>query len=289
MGLTENELAMLLEKYPTTRSEVLQAMFPGFSKKYLQSVANKHGLKKQIGFGGRVKFTAAEMEYLKANYANVSNIELAKHFGIEVHFITGFATKHGLKKSKSFMQSLVSDRFVDGGKKTRFKTGQQTWNKGLDIKSYLSPESLEKMAKSHFKKGHVPHNHLPLFSERISKGGYVEIKVTEGVSKNNYMFKHRWLWEQQHGPVPKGKTVVFKNGNPMDFSLDNLELIDRKELLSRNRLVDSAILKHNLGIKDPVLQEQVKTEYPELIKAKRSELLIKQEIRKYETSRAKGA
>lgn len=288
MNLTEDQLALLLEKYPTTSPDTLQGLFPGFSKNYLKQVANKHGVKKQIGFGGRAKLTDVQIDYLKSHYSDVANPVLAKHFGVSVHQVANLGLKYGLKKSKEFMQSMITDRFLESGKKTRFNPGQTSWNKGLDGKSYLSAAALEKMAKTQFKKGDMPHNHLPLFSERISKDGYVEIKVSDGSSKSNYMFKHRWLWEQNNGPVPKGKAVVFKNGNPMDFSMENLELVDRKELLARNRLVDSAILKRNLGINDPEIQERVKREYPELIEIKRNELLIKQQLKNYETTGAKS-
>ena len=38
----------------------------------------------------------------------------------------------------------------------------------------------------------------------------------------------RVLWEEYHGtPAPKGTEVIHKNGDPLDFSKDNLELVGK--------------------------------------------------------------
>lgn len=79
--------------------------------------------------------------------------------------------------------------------------------------------------------------------------GYTFIKVRNDVaakySMENYMPKHRYIWEQTHGPIPENYCVVFLDGDKTNFSLDNLMAIPRNELLAMNR--------HNLYFSDPEL------------------------------------
>ena len=59
-------------------------------------------------------------------------------------------------------------------------------------------------------------------------------------------FNRRWravhilLWEAAHGPLPKGHAIVFKDGDKRHIELDNLQLVTRAELMSRNTM-------HNYG------------------------------------------
>ena len=44
------------------------------------------------------------------------------------------------------------------------------------------------------------------------------------------------MWEQYHNrKVPKGKVVIFLDGNKTNFEIDNLKLISRGALLILNR------------------------------------------------------
>ena len=48
------------------------------------------------------------------------------------------------------------------------------------------------------------------------------------------MPKHRWLWEQAYGEIPKGHNVQFKDNNPLNCVLENLYLITRDEQVREN-------------------------------------------------------
>lgn len=61
---------------------------------------------------------------------------------------------------------------------------------------------------------------------------------------NNYVFvkvakpdvwraKHLLIWEAAHGPVPDGHLVMFADGDPRNFCLDNLILVSRSMHASR--------------------------------------------------------
>ena len=54
--------------------------------------------------------------------------------------------------------------------------------------------------------------------------------------------KARWLWEMNHGDVPEGYWVTYKDENPANCELDNLTLIDRGERISE------ALMGHDVSL-----------------------------------------
>lgn len=85
--------------------------------------------------------------------------------------------------------------------------------------------------KTSFKKGSIPANLKPLYSERTTKDGYIEIKVPEKNphtgAPTRYRLKHQWVWEQKNSQVQDGYMLRFINGNRSDCRLDNLEVIPK--------------------------------------------------------------
>jgi len=39
---------------------------------------------------------------------------------------------------------------------------------------------------------------------------------------------------QEHGPIPRGMVIIFKDGNSMNCELSNLEMITMKDNMLRN-------------------------------------------------------
>tara|TARA_R110001599_G_scaffold100770_9_gene258144 strand:+ start:8337 stop:8951 length:615 start_codon:yes stop_codon:yes gene_type:complete len=85
--------------------------------------------------------------------------------------------------------------------------------------------------KTSFKKGHVPPNSQPLYSERITKDGYIEIKVPEenpyNGSTSRYRLKHQVIWEKENDPVPEGYILHFIDGDRTNCDPSNLEIFPR--------------------------------------------------------------
>lgn len=77
-----------------------------------------------------------------------------------------------------------------------------------------------------FKKGNVPANHRKIGSERVNVDGYIEIKVSE---PNVWRHKQRVVWESHHGEIPDGMCVTFRDDDPLNCCIENLELITRAE------------------------------------------------------------
>lgn len=83
---------------------------------------------------------------------------------------------------------------------------------------YKKQLNLKKCARGHG-------NDLPIGTERI-KEGYSVIKVASNPSV--WKYKHRWIYEQAFGKIPKNHHVIFLDGDKTNCSLDNLALVDNK-------------------------------------------------------------
>lgn len=101
----------------------------------------------------------------------------------------------------------------------------------LGITSGQGSRTTEKSRATQFKSGNLPHNTKPIGYERLSRDGYIEVKVKMRPSNpkcnDNFVPKHKLVWEAANGPVPEGCIVVFKDGNKQNVSLENLACITR--------------------------------------------------------------
>lgn len=55
--------------------------------------------------------------------------------------------------------------------------------------------------------------------------------------KENWVQKHRYIYEQQHGEIPNDHIIIFLDGNKTNFSINNLYCISRKihAVMNKNR------------------------------------------------------
>ena len=122
-----------------------------------------------------------------------------------------------------------------------FKKGSTPWNKGL--KGYMGAN------KTSFKKGTIPPNQVPIGTESITKGGYIKVKVGE---PNKWKLKQRYIYEQHYGEIPDGHSIIFADGNKMNFDIDNLIAVSKSEMLILNnnnlRFEDKELTKVGVNI-----------------------------------------
>lgn len=144
----------------------------------------------------RTKWTPEMVEWLRNHYEdetyNVLAIKMSELFNVK---ITGSSMEHkitrlGLKKSKE------------------------------SIKRFYLPN------KFCFKKGHIPATKKPIGYERTHPDGFTWVKVAE---PDVFKQKHRVIYEQHYGPIPKDCCVIFADGNRSNFDLNNLILVTRTE------------------------------------------------------------
>lgn len=278
----EEELNLLRKIYAKSNKELLLQSFPSRTFGAIKNKANVLKLKKATGFFGRKVWTNVEKNEIKLIYAETHNQVLADKYNCTINSVNRLASLNGLKKSADFLKNMITEKFIEGGKKTRFEAGNVSFNKGKKLEDYLTPEKIEKVKQTQFKKGSKPHNHKPLGDERISKDGYLEIKVNDfsgNQSKKNYQFKHRLLWEEKRGGIPPKTKVSFKPGaSKTDFTIDDLYLESHANNLRRNSMSDNSIVKRFLGIKEPEQVEFVKAKLPEIIELKRNQIKLNQKI-----------
>ena len=72
---------------------------------------------------------------------------------------------------------------------------------------------------------------LPVGSEYVNKKrGDIMIKVSlEGTSYQNWKRKHRVVWENANGKIPKDRKIIFLDGNKLNCELENLALVTKAE------------------------------------------------------------
>ena len=122
----------------------------------------------------------------------------------------------------------------------RFNKGCKTWNKG--VKGYMGAN------KTSFKKGNIPANLRDVGNERITKDGYIEIKVSSHPPK--WELKHRVVYEQHYGPIKKDHAIIFLDGDKLNTDITNLKMVTRNQLLmlNRNKLIKNNAELTNAGI-----------------------------------------
>lgn len=232
-------------------------------------------------------WTAKEDAILREKYPDSLTTDLLDLFpGRSVKSITSHAFVLGIKKSDLFYELGMGGRISnsnDIGFESRFKVNRPGWNKGKKQTEYMTAEQIERTKATRFKKGQDPHNTVPIGTERISKDGYVEIKIRhlkDGSANNkNFVSKHRMIYEQNFGPIPKDCNVEFIDGNRLNFEPSNLILRSKNENFVKNCMSDSSIVKRFLGVKEPELVEKIITEMSEVINLKRSVLKLNKKIK----------
>lgn len=179
------------------------------------------------------KWTSVMDNIMRQLYGNHSTKYIAECLQMSINAVYCRAYLLQLKKDKSFLSatSKVNALKNEGFLKNSFKKGLVPHNSGKKQTEFLSAEAIERSKATRFKKGHTPHNSKYDGHERISKEGYVEVRISPGV----YILKHRKIWEAHYGAIPKGYIIVFKDGNKENCAIENLEMITRDENAIRNR------------------------------------------------------
>ena len=153
----------------------------------------------------RYKWTDVELDYLR---------ELAKEnkYIFEITELMSNKFNHEFRKSQ--IKSIMAKYKITNNMKSKKPKGIKTWNKGLN------------MGNAHI------HNLKNIGDEYVNSDGVITIKVDNPV---RWVHKHRYIYEQAFGEIPKDKVLIFLDGNKQNLNLDNLCLISKRQLLSMNQ------------------------------------------------------
>lgn len=198
-------------------------------------------------------YTIAEREFLKSY--------IPGHFSYEIQ--NAFEEKFGKYLTYAQIKSFKGNNKIRSEVNTTFKKKHVPANKGKK----MSAEQYAKCKGTMFKKGHSPQNYRPVGSVRINADGYIEIKVKD---PGKWKLKHRVIWEQHNGKIPKGMIVIFKDNNPLNCTLDNLLLISKDENLKMNRIganeytgIEKEVLLNSIRLKNSIKSKYRKRDYDE--------------------------
>ncbi len=165
-----------------------------------------------------------EDQVMRTLYPNTSNTQLASLLDRSVSAIKNRSNVLKLNKSEAYMLRVANE--------TRFSKGLVPWNKGQKF------PSTGRSRETQFQKGQRPPNWMPIGSERVTKDGYLQRKMTDtGSSLKDFVPVHHLVWIEHTGqPMPKGHALTFKDGNTRNFDINNLELLSRADLMRRNSI-----------------------------------------------------
>ena len=112
------------------------------------------------------------------------------------------------------------------------------------VRDYMNNNGIKNNLDTKFKKGitskdqKIKDLNKPIGVEITWCNGYKRIKL----GKNKWVYKHRYIWEQHFGEIPAGHSIIFLDKNKENFDINNLAMVNRKELLFIN---DNNFLKEN--------------------------------------------
>lgn len=166
--------------------------------------------------GAAITYTAAELRWIKAHCTLPRR---AAH--------AAFCEKFS-RNDVSFdnYMALCKRRGWRTGRTGRFQPGGVPMNKGKRMPYHANG------AKTQFKKGQRPHNTRFVGHERLHKtDGYVYVSIPETNPhtgfERRYVLKHKYLWEQQYGPVPEGMCLKCLDDNRQNTDPLNWECVPR--------------------------------------------------------------
>lgn len=196
-----------------------------------------------------MKYTDEMKQFILDNYKERYNQELADLFN----------QKFNTNITSRMIKSYKANNKLNSGLTGKFRKGQTPHNKGKK----MPKEVYEKVKHTMFAKGNVPPNHRPVGSERISKDGYIEVKVAE---PNKWRLKQRVVYEEAKGKIPEGCTIIFLDGNKQNCNIDNLRCITWSELLylncnglnNSNEITETGILMARLDITKNKKKQELK-------------------------------
>lgn len=186
----------------------------------MKSYLSGHKLK--VGRGNNKKYKKEHVEFIRNNVKGITLKELTSRFNKEFNMDASENAIANLKAKYDLQSGII------GG---QFQKGQTSWNKGRK----MSSDQYKRCEATMFKKGNIPANARAIGSERVDKNGYILIKTQDGHKNKNWTRKHRYLYEQEYGKVPKGYKVIFADGNIRNFDLNNLIVVSDAEELIMNQ------------------------------------------------------
>lgn len=177
-------------------------------------------------------FTEDEQNFIIENYLLFPVKRVAKMVGRSEYGVFNFLRRKGLVVPPELVEQRKKDSYI--------KKGATPINKGKKLTEYCSPEAIERMKATQFKKGNLPANtagadgEIRIRFDHPRQGGKAYKYIRLSLSK--WVLYHRYLWEQVNGAIPPKHVLRFKDGDSLNCELDNLELITFEQNMELNTI-----------------------------------------------------
>lgn len=222
------ELVFVEERQALSRAEIHAAFVRTFGR---DDVTRDHikALCTRNGWVTRESWSEEDEALLRALYPDTSTKAVARRLKRSLAATYGRAMKLGLSKSDAYLASPAACRLRRGdnvGAATRFAKGHAPANKGKPMPFHANS------AATRFKKGErrgvAVRLYKPIGSERLSKNGYLERKIHDGMPlQSRWRSVHLVRWEEIHGRIPKGMALKCLDGDKLNTDPSNWALVPR--------------------------------------------------------------
>lgn len=209
---------------------------------------------------GKIIFSDADIQFIKDNFSTMTNQQIADALGLKITKVRTKAYELGLKRMElqrwtKKQEKFLKENYKEIGDTELAEIFEVKWfkSKGWTKKHIEKKRRYLKLKRSHIEKKNIKERNrlmgrfsmcalkrwettgqFPIGTKRVWKRKdnslFVVIKT-----KSGFVHYNRYLWESEKGTVPKGMNVVIKKGaNPIDYNIDDLEILTDEELIKRN-------------------------------------------------------
>lgn len=156
-------------------------------------------------------WTPEQINFLRLNYQEMGDTEMAAEFNKRWHKEKGWSKKHIEKKRRHLHLKRTAAQ--------KKEIHQRNVDNGM-------------FAMCPVKAWKIRGTAAPIGEIRIWDHYGYPLKVIK--TEDGFVHYTRWLYEKHNGPVPDNCIVRVKDGNPLNVVLDNLVLISREENATMN-------------------------------------------------------
>jgi hypothetical protein len=178
-------------------------------------------------------WTPYQLKKLKELYPTCDNAnELAKIIGRNIVSIYNKAFSLGLKR----LTNKGNINLKIFGKNFRFKKGDKPWNKGMKGLDIGGKET-------RFKKGNIPpqtkYFGKPYLYTRIRNGNANKFWFIQELGSNKRLNYARFIWEQEHGLIPKDSIIFYVNGidETKPPTISDMGIMTKSDNMKRNSYI----------------------------------------------------
>jgi hypothetical protein len=207
------------------------------------------------------RWTAAEITYLKRNYRRMGDKEIAKRLTEKISTDGKVYQLKQIEKKRNYLGLHRTSEQLKAIKARNTAAGCWSIN---HWKRWVNQKPIGTVIRWYLQTGKE----------------VLYIKTETGYRKLAHV-----NWEKANGPIPKGKVIRLKDGNPYNCNPENLECLTKAENGMRNSAsltLSPGWIASCLAYKDKEMQQELLNNHPALIKTAKLNYQLNRKIKQYE-------